>query len=187
MRHIDFKVSNWKRLVIPDSITDEQVKEILAQYIDIEDVIEAIIEKTQESLMEHTVPDSEEFLYPADNGDQPTVDFFVADNSVWNNSELRAEKIRKINDIINQFGALSTADLQLDSSLVHASISKDHQILIEGYNARTVKLVTYVHEQETDEDEIPYEEVSTDNLDEILEQLEDYAVGFDKMMDRVKS
>ena len=183
-RHIDFKVSNWKRLVLPDSITDEQVKEILNKYIDIEDIIEAIIGLTKESLMEHTSPDSEEFLYPADNGNQPTVDFFVDGNSVWNNTYQKDEIIRKIRAIIEKYGSLSAADLELDSSLVHNSISKDHYILIEGYNLNTVKLVTYVHEMETDEDEIPYEDVSDNNLDEILAQVEQYVAEMDDLIDR---
>lgn len=83
--------------------------------------------------------------------------------------------IEKISAIIKKCGSVSTADLELSSSPIHKSISKDHYILIEQFNQDDVRIVTYVHETETNDDYIPYEEVSTENLKGILENLKEYA------------
>jgi len=83
--------------------------------------------------------------------------------------------IEKISAIIKSLGnSVTTQDLQLGTSPIHKSAGKTC-ILIERFNEDDVDIVTYVNDTETDEDSIPYKEVSTENLKSILENLKEYA------------
>jgi len=94
--------------------------------------------------------------------------------------------ISKIKAIIEEFGSFSTADVELDNSPVIANIGKDNFQLAERFNSSGVVAVTYVHETEVAEEEIDYEDLNKDVLDEILMIAENYKVDFEKTLDRCK-
>lgn len=80
----------------------------------------------------------------------------------------RAKYINEIKAVINQYGGFSTASVMADSS----PITKDDACttqLAEVFSAGTVTLITYSNEteQEIDEEDVPYDELSMGVLAEI--------------------
>jgi len=185
--HLDFKESRWVRIFIPDNLPQEKLLEILDKYTDPADIVDEIMEQTKEFPLTQSLPDTNEFLHPADNDYQETMTLLDKDgNTIWTNSETKEEIIRKIRELIAKHGMLTTADLEMEGSPVYNSLGKDHYTLIETFRQLGVEVVTYVHEQETDTDEIPYEDLSVDLLKEILEALDYYDYAEDKLMDSCK-
>lgn len=88
----------------------------------------------------------------------------------------KADYIEKIQGIIDNIGYTTAADMQLDCSPIHQEINRNHISLIEKFSRDTCTVVTYVHETETDEQEVPYEEISLENLEIIANHLADYAI-----------
>ena len=80
----------------------------------------------------------------------------------------KKQLITAIKNIIQNHGSFSIADIEAESSPVIASIGKDVHQLAESFNFDGVKAVTYVHETETSEELIAYENLKKDILDEIL-------------------
>ena len=77
--------------------------------------------------------------------------------------------ISEIKAIISEYGGFSTADVEANSSPVIATLGKDTCQLAEYFGTDKVTAVTYVHESETAEDYILYEDLKNDVLTEILE------------------
>ena len=94
--------------------------------------------------------------------------------------------IKKIKAIIEEYGSFSTADVESESSPIINSFGKDSYQLAERFNNNGVTAVSYVHETETDEDEILYEDLPKDVLEEILSIAEDYEVDFERTMKRCR-
>jgi len=92
--------------------------------------------------------------------------------------------IEKIQSIIKEWGSFSTGDVQADCSPCIASIGSNIVQLAERFNLDKVSAVTYEHDREIDEDEIPYEELTVDVLEEILELAEQYDVEQYKTWER---
>jgi len=94
--------------------------------------------------------------------------------------------IKKIKTIINKVGELTSSQMELDSSPCLATMGKDSCQLVEGFGHHKVTAVIYVHETETGEDYIAYEDLSKDILEEILLDLENYELADDKLMESCK-
>jgi hypothetical protein len=82
--------------------------------------------------------------------------------------------IKKIKSIIAEHGSFTTADVEANGSPCIASLGKDTHQLAEEFFQHKVKAVIYVHETETSEDFIAYEDLSKDVLEDILLLAEDY-------------
>jgi len=82
--------------------------------------------------------------------------------------------IKNIKAIIEKFGSFTTADVEAESSPVIATLGKDTCQLAETFNLHKVTAVTYVHETETNEDFILYEDLKKDVLEDILRLAENY-------------
>lgn len=84
-------------------------------------------------------------------------------------SKAKANLIKKIKYIIKNYGAFTPSEVGADSSPVIASLGKDTHQLAEVFYLHKVEAIIYVHENETSTNFIPYEDLSTDVLKEILE------------------
>ena len=98
----------------------------------------------------------------------------------------KQETIKTIRGIISEWGSLTDADMELISSPIVNQVSKDHFSLAESYHLDYVGVTTYVHGIVTDETDIPYEDLSDDTLEEILENLQTYDNYMDKTMDKCR-
>ena len=81
--HVDVKVSVWQRIHLPESVSKEDVIDILKNG-DIEDLFQSIEEATLEEL-----ENSDEDLTPADNDNQATIQFYESDDDndpIWSNA-----------------------------------------------------------------------------------------------------
>lgn len=76
--------------------------------------------------------------------------------------------IKEIKAIIAEHGNFTTADVQADSSPVLNSLGQNTHQLLETFNLHKATAVTYVHETETGEDYIAYEDMNKDLLEEVL-------------------
>lgn len=86
-------------------------------------------------------------------------------------------KIKRIKDIIATWGSVSDMELGLDHSPCINSIGNGKNNvsqLIENFNADCVTTVTYQDELELDRDDINYEDLSDDLIDEIADIIDDY-------------
>lgn len=102
-------------------------------------------------------------------------------------ADSKTQKISKIKEIIGEWGATTTAELEADSSPCISSSGTNRMnvsTLVEEFNLSDVKIVTYNNETEIAEDTIPYEDLSEDVIDEILNLLEDYDTDNFKTMQR---
>jgi hypothetical protein len=99
-----------------------------------------------------------------------------SDFEVHTPEDERTEKIARIKEIIGEWGETSTAELEASSSPCISSTGNrpNVSVLVERFGEDKVGVFTYVDETETSEDELTYEELSDDVLDNILDLLEDY-------------
>lgn len=99
-----------------------------------------------------------------------------SDFEVHTDEDERIEKISRIKEIIGEWGETTTAELEAGSSPCISSTGNrpNVSVLVERFGENNVGVFTYVDETETSEDELTYEELSDDVLDEILDLLEDY-------------
>lgn len=99
---------------------------------------------------------------------------------------MKKEKIiQKIQNIIKEYGSFSPYEVGQDNPVIK-TMGKDHNQVAEKFNLHTVNAISYVHEVEIDEDEIDYQDLPVDVLEEILYIAEDYKTGFDKTMDKCR-
>ena len=102
----------------------------------------------------------------------------------------KTEKILRIKEIVREWGATTTAELEADSSPCISSSGTNKMnvsTLVKGFNLNNVKIVTYNNETEMAEDNIPYENVTEDVIDDILYLLEDYDTDNYKTMQRCQN
>jgi transcription antitermination factor NusA-like protein len=102
----------------------------------------------------------------------------------------KTEKILRIKEIIREWGATTTAELEADSSPCISSSGTNKMnvsTLVEEFNLSDVKIVTYNNETEIAEDNIPYEDLTEDVIDDILYLLEDYDTDNYKTMQRCQN
>jgi hypothetical protein len=101
--------------------------------------------------------------------------------------DTKTAKISRIKEIIGEWGATTTAELEADHSPCISSSGTNRMnvsTLVEGFNANNVRVVTYNNETEIAEDEFPYEDLEEDVIDDILYLLEDYDTDNFKTMQR---
>ena len=103
--------------------------------------------------------------------------------------DTKTQKISRIKEIIGEWGSTTTAELEADSSPCISSSGTNRMnvsTLVEGFYRNHVNIVTYNNETEIADDEISYEELSEDVIDDILGLLEDYDVDMQKTMDSTR-
>lgn len=98
----------------------------------------------------------------------------------------KTNTIRDIKNIIRIWGTITDADMELISSPVINQVGKDHFTLAESYHLDYVGTTTYVHESVTDTEDIPYEDLTQEVLDEILENLQTYDEFMNKTLDKCR-
>jgi len=97
----------------------------------------------------------------------------------------KTQLIEKIQTIIENWGSVNSAELNLDCSPCYASVGNSVS-LVERFNRNDVDIVTNFDGQEIDEFSKDYEELEQDLLTEILDILENYDVDMQKIMDSCK-
>ena len=101
---------------------------------------------------------------------------------------MKKEKIiQEIKSIIEEWGAFSPSEVDGEEAPIVKTLGKNNSQLAEHFSIDGVKVVTYVHETETDENEVDYKDLSKDVLEEILRIAENYKVDFEKTMNRCKN
>ena len=81
----------------------------------------------------------------------------------------KADIIKKIKAIITEWGSFNTAEVEASSSPCISTLGQHTCQLAESFNLHKVEAVTYVHENETATDYIPYEYLSANVLKHILQ------------------
>lgn len=87
---------------------------------------------------------------------------------------LKTKTIERIKSIIKDFGSFSVSDVEAEGSPVITTAGKNVCVLAEQFSLNSVKAVTYVHETETDSENIAYEDLSEDTLADIELLAENY-------------
>ena len=97
----------------------------------------------------------------------------------------KEEKITRIKEIIKEWSpeGVSTMELEAQTSPCISQIGQTCQ-LVEHFFLDYVSVFTYVGSRETSEDELTYEQLSEEVIDEILDLLEDYDTDCYKTMQR---
>ena len=88
---------------------------------------------------------------------------------------MKKKLIESIKKLIVEIGNTSTGEMQSNYSQLYKEISKDHFMLVEGYNAENISVVEYVHEVVTNEFYAHYEDLKAWQLKEVLAELKDYS------------
>lgn len=105
------------------------------------------------------------------------------DDQPYEPDQTKEEKISRIKEIIKEWGETSTAELQADCSPCISCIG-DHSVLVERFSYDDVGIFEYVGGVEVGENDITYEELEEEVIDEILYLLEDYDTDNFKTMRR---
>ena len=82
--------------------------------------------------------------------------------------------IKKIKSIITQTGPLCSGELELDCDVCYGNLGENVVALIETYNTETVGVAVYAHDNCVDEFDSYYEDLSDDQLLEILGNILNY-------------
>jgi len=100
--------------------------------------------------------------------------------------DTKTAKISRIKEIIGEWGETTTAELLADHSPCISSIGNrvNTSVLVERFGLHDVGVFTYVGDVEESEDDLTYEELEEDVIDDILYLLEDYDTDNFKTMQR---
>jgi len=102
----------------------------------------------------------------------------------------KEEQISEIKRIVVEHfeGSVTTGELELGSSPCIMSTGNKTNIsfLVETFGEDNVTVVHYVNETEISEDDVDYEDLSDDIVDEIYNLLEEYEIGLDKTMNKIR-
>jgi hypothetical protein len=90
-----------------------------------------------------------------------------------------AEMIQKIKAIVNKCGSFSTGELDEPYSPVYTTHDKDSYGTVEKFGYEKVTVVYYIHEVEVNSIEVPYEDLSDELLQEVLQITEQYQKEMD--------
>ena len=104
-------------------------------------------------------------------------------------SPTKSDKISEINRILEKCfdGETSTAELEASSSPCISSSGTNRMnvsVLVERFSVNNVGVFTYNNETEIAENDMSYEELDEEIIDEILGLLEDAEVEYDKDWER---
>ncbi len=94
--------------------------------------------------------------------------------------------ISKIKKIIEEWGGFHITEIEYGGSPVVKTIGKDCQQVIDAFYYDCVNTTIYVHEIETGEEEIKYEDLNSDLLEEVFLIVQTYETGFEKTMERCR-
>jgi hypothetical protein len=89
----------------------------------------------------------------------------------------RGEMIKRIKEVIKEWGETSTHELELDHSPCLTSLgnNKDNvSALVEGFHADCVSVYVYQDQTELDSYILSYDELDDDILEEVSNIIEDY-------------
>ena len=83
-------------------------------------------------------------------------------------------------------GSISMAEMNADHSPIVGSLGKADQ-LVETLYDDYVETQIYISDRESDGfEDVSYEDLPVDCLEDILELIQDYQVGLDKTMDKIR-
>ena len=97
----------------------------------------------------------------------------------------KEKTIKRIKEIINEYGSVSTGELELDSSPMVNSIGGKIFQLVEYFRLNTVSTTVYHDDIELFDIDVNYNDLSKDVLDEILDILVDYETDMEKTYKRM--
>lgn len=86
----------------------------------------------------------------------------------------RNEKVDYIKSVIEEWGGITTCDLELEASPVYNSFNKDSYQLIERFTFEGVGVVSYIHETEVDWFYVDYVDLRDELLDEVVQIMMSY-------------
>lgn len=95
----------------------------------------------------------------------------------------RERKINFIKETLSTYGQTNTAELELESSPVFQNHTGKICQLVEEFTQDYARVVMYDDEIVIHEDDVPYEELSDELIDEIYEIIEQYKVAQEKLFD----
>ena len=104
----------------------------------------------------------------------------------------KEEQILEIKRILRDCceGSTTTCELEADHSPCISSTGTNRMnvsVLVERFGTNDVGVFTYNNETEIAEDDLTYEELEEDVIDDILELLEQAEVDHDKTMERCQN
>jgi hypothetical protein len=102
----------------------------------------------------------------------------------------KTEQIAEIKRIIAEWGCTTACELELDSSPCINSLGNGKNNvsqLVEMFNSDHVTAVTYHDDNEIGEEDIIYEDLSEDIIDEIYNHLEQYDIAQIKLYGSIKN
>lgn len=94
--------------------------------------------------------------------------------------------IKSIKKIIGNYGGFSVGELQAESSPIVESLGSTY-VLAESFDINCATLVTYVNDNEVDENYVSYTELEKDVLEEILFLAEMYEAEQQKTLKRIST
>lgn len=94
--------------------------------------------------------------------------------------------IKKIKTLIEEWGSFNISEVEHEGSPVVKRMGKDSSQCIDSFDKNGVGTTIYVHEIETETEDIDYEDLSVEILEDVLRIVELYEVDMQKTMDRCK-
>jgi len=124
-----------------------------------------------------------------DEFDQMTHESHSFELSVQTLTPDKGDKISEIKRILQKCcdDSINTCELEADASPCISSTGSNKNnvsVLVERFSTTGIGVFTYLNETELSEDDMEYEELSEDVIDNILELLEQREVEDDKTMER---
>lgn len=80
----------------------------------------------------------------------------------------KATLIAKIKEIVSNYGGFTTSEVEANSSPCIKTLGEHTCQLAERFYNHKIEAITYIHENETESEFIPYEDLTTSVLKEIL-------------------
>jgi hypothetical protein len=101
---------------------------------------------------------------------------------------IKKEFIEYIKEVINEWGAVTSGELQLESDPIVNSLNDGEIVeLIERFNTDYVSTTIYVNGIETNGQDLEYEELDFELISEIYDIISGYEIDMKKTMDRTSS
>jgi hypothetical protein len=106
----------------------------------------------------------------------------------WNIIDIseKQEKIEFIKKVLSTWGTTSTAELKLESSPIYNNLTGKICTLVQGFTEDYVHVVTYDDDIDIDEEDVPYEKLSDELIDEIHTIMENYDAEQEKLYDSIR-
>lgn len=90
--YLDYKATVWYRIPIKDKKHIPKVIEKLNEGDTPSDIFDHLLEWGDNSLYSEDVENSEEFITPLENNDQPTIEIYKDNKLIWQNKEIYGNK-----------------------------------------------------------------------------------------------